>query len=157
MSKTDNSTDGKVIDFNEIRQAKIEEKRRKYERVVFKNVLGAYCAAEGDALKAVELVDLSTTGMSFQLPSTSKNLDSVKLKKEYVFRMYFSEDTYVPIHVVVQNKRPCVENGGTYYRFGCTVDTTTKGYETYSMFVQFLQKYAETAQQDNNKTRRIFF
>lgn len=155
-SKDGNET-SKVIDFGKVREKRIEEKRRQYERVLFKNVLGAYGVAEGEGLRAIELVDVSATGMSFQLPSYSKNLDGLKVGKEMIFRLYFSEDTYIPMGIKILNRRPCIENGNTYERFGCAIDTNMQSYGTYKTFVEFLTKYAESAHQDKGDLKLFFF
>jgi hypothetical protein len=149
--------DGKVISFTKVREAKIEEKRRKYERILFKHILGVYCVAEGKGLKAVELVDVSTGGISFQLPVNSKNLESLAAGRDVTFRFYFSQETFIPVQVKIQNERLCVENGQKYVRFGCTVDTTSQSYETYKLFVMFLGSYAETSHQDKGDLKFFFF
>lgn len=149
--------DGQVISFTKVREARIEEKRRKYERILFRHILGVYCVAEGQGLKAVELVDVSTDGMSFQLPIHSKNLEALRAGSEMGFRFYFSQDTFIPVHVKIQNERQCIEDGQKYIRFGCTVDITSQSYETYKLFVMFLSKYAETSQQDKGDLKFFFF
>lgn len=149
--------DGRVISFNKVREAKIEEKRRKYERVLFKNILGVYCVAEGQGLKAVELVNVSQEGLSFQLPHQSKNLENLKVGAELTFRFYFSQETYIPVHVKIQHEKDCLENGNKYFRFGCAVDQSSKSYEAYKLFVMFLSKYAETANQDKGDLKFFFF
>lgn len=160
MDTRDNNNknkDNQVISFTKAREAKIEEKRRRYERILFKHILGVYCVAEGQGLKAVELVDVSTEGLSFQLPSASKNLDILAVGKEVTFRFYFSQDTFVPVVAKLQNERHCIEDGQKYIRFGCVVDTNSQSYETYRLFVMFLSKYAETAQQDKGDLKFFFF
>lgn len=149
--------DGQVISFTKVREAKIEEKRRKYERILFKHILGVYCVAEGVGLKAVELVDVSPEGMSFQLPINSKNLDVLETGREIVFRFYFSQDTFLPVVVKIQNERQCIEDGQKFVRFGCAVDSTSQSYETYKLFVTFLSKYAATSQQDKGDLKLFFF
>jgi hypothetical protein len=154
-----NSKDGsaEVISFTKARDAKIEEKRRKYERVVFKHILGAYCVSEGQGLKAIELVDLSAEGLSFQLPATSKNLDGIAVEAEMIFRLYITPDTFFPVQVKILNKRAAIENGETYYRFGCSVDSTLSSYQIYKCFVEFLEKYASGCQQDQSDMKFFFF
>lgn len=152
-----NDSQGQVISFSKAREAKIEEKRRRYERILFKHILGVYCVAEGHGLKAVELVDVSADGLSFQLPVNSKNLESLAPGNELTFRFYFSQDTFVPIIVKVMNERSCVEDGQKYVRFGCVVDSSAQSYETYKSFVVFLSKYAEAAQQDKGDLKFFFF
>lgn len=158
MKNNDNGNmDGRVINFSKVREAKIEEKRRKYERVLFKHILGAYCVAEGQGLKAVELVDVSAEGLSFQLPVDSKNLDAATAGVALTFRLYFSQDTFIPVVAKIANSRQCIENGQRYVRFGCEVDKTTQSYETYKLFVTFLAKYAETSHVDTGDLKFFFF
>ena len=148
---------GQVINFTKAREAKIEERRRKYERTIFKHILGVYCVAEGKGLKAVELVDVSPDGLSFQLPHQSKNLEILEPGNTVTFRFYFSQETFIPVAVKVQNKRDCIENGQKYLRFGCSVDDSLQSYETYKLFVMFLGKYAETSHQDSGDLKFFFF
>lgn len=159
MEKRDSgkTTDGKVINLSVVREAKIEERRRKYERVLFKNILGVYCVAEKNGLKAVELVDVSAEGLSFQLPHDSKHLSSFAAGKEHAFRFYFSQDSFISVPVKVQNQRPCIEEGNRFVRFGCSVDTSAQSYEAYKLFVLFLEKYAATCQQDKGDGKFMFF
>ncbi len=158
MNPTDGNSDKpKLIDLGKVREAKTEEKRRKYERVLFKNLLGVYCVAEEDELRAVELVDVSAEGLSFQLPAHSKNLATFVTGKECIFRFYFSEETFIPVACRVANERHCIENGSTYVRFGCVIDQTLQSYGTYMCFVTFLTKFAQTAQVDDEKQRVRYF
>lgn len=156
-NQNNNDNQGQVISFTKAREAKIEEKRRRYERILFKHILGVYCVAEGQGLKAVELVDVSSEGLSFQLPVNSKNLEILSPGKDITFRFYFSQDTYIPVCVKVQNERSCIEEGQKYIRFGCFVDTASQSYETYKLFVMFLSKYAESSQQDKGDLKFFFF
>ncbi|MEW6056374.1 MAG: PilZ domain-containing protein [Bdellovibrionota bacterium] len=158
MSKKDvGNTEGRVINFSKAREAKIEERRRKYERILFKHILGVYCVAEGKGLQAVELVDVSEEGLSFQLPHNSKSLENIEANTPVTFRFYFSQETFLPITVKIQHGRDCIENGQKYVRFGTQVDTTSQSYETYKLFVMFLSKYAETSQQDTGDLKFFFF
>lgn len=125
--------------------------------MLFRNILGVYCVAEGTGLKAVELVDVSEAGLSFQLPQDSKNLKNIGVGSDFSFRFYFSQDSYLAILVKIQNQRPCIEDGQRFIRFGCAVDTTSRSYEAYRLFVAFLAKYAETSQQDKGDLKFVFF
>lgn len=158
MNPLDGKSDKpKIVDLGKVREAKTEEKRRKYERVLFKNLLGVYCVAQDEELRAVELVDVSEEGLSFQLPAHSKNLESFTSGKECLFRFYFSEETFIPVACRITNQRPCIEGGSTYIRFGCTVDQSLQSYGTYISFVNFLTKFAQTAQIDGAKQRVFYF
>ena len=157
MDRNNEPRDGQVIDFSAIRDAKIEEKRRKYERVLFKNILGVYCVAEGEGLKAVELIDISPEGLSFQLPVGSPNTKSIQVGTEMTIRFYFSQDTFIPVSLKVNNSRPCIEEGSTYTRYGCSVSKDTQSYETYKTFAQFLALYAETSHNDRGDLKLFYF
>lgn len=149
---------GQVIDFRSARDARIEERRRKYERVLFRNILGAYCVMNGGAkLDAVELVDASREGISFQLPLTSKNLSDMEHGKEMSFRLYFSQEAFLTLGVRIVNKRDCIEGGVAYARFGCAVDTAAPSYDTFLAFVNFLTSFAETGQMDTGGAKLSYF
>lgn len=149
--------EGQVISLNKIREEKIEEKRRVYERILFRNVLGAYCVVEGKVLRAVELVDVSSKGLSFQLPIHSKNLENLSEGRVLNLRFYFSEDTFFPVAIKIVNKRPSIEEGSSYIRFGCVVDESLHSYRSYLRFVEFLSAYAEDAQSDTNDVKLSYF
>lgn len=136
-----------VIDFNEARNQKLEEKRRKTERVFFKQLLGMYTVVDGEQMRAIDIVDISDEGLSFQVPFNPekpwpKNLEHFQI------RMYMNQDMYLPISLQIQNSRPCIENGVRYIRYGCKVDQSLQSYQAYRSFVQFLKSYAEHAHQD---------
>lgn len=140
----------KVIDFNEVRTQKLDEKRRKTERIFFKQLLGVYCVTEQqnhESLKAIEPVDISETGMSFQVPYDVNN-PWPQGAEEMTIRLYFSRDNYLPVMIKIVNSKPTIENGVRYVRFGCKVDETVSAYPAYREFVRFLRLYAEHSHQD---------
>ncbi|MGE0616470.1 MAG: PilZ domain-containing protein [Bacteriovoracia bacterium] len=145
-----------VIDFEEVRAKKLEEKRRKTERLFFKQLLGVYCVtgAEG-GVRQMEIVDVSEEGLSFVTPFDSKDpwpTDS----KEIPIRMYFSQDTYLPLHIKVANSRPYIEEGIRYVRYGCVVDQSLTTYEAYKQFVKFLHMYSENAHKDKGGVTHFY-
>lgn len=137
----------RVVDFNEVRQAKMEEKRRKTERIFFKNLMSVYCVVGKDKMRPIELIDVSEEGCSFQIPFDPKN-PWPRSSEEIPIRLYFSQDTYVSVVLKVQNSRPSIEEGQRYQRFGCTVDQTLSSYPAYQQFVRFLKAYADHAHKD---------
>lgn len=136
-----------VVDFNGAREKRLTEKRRKTERIFFKQLLEIYSVTGDSSMRPIEIVDVSEDGMSFQIPFKEEapwptETDEVPL------RVYFSRDTYIPVRVKIQNSRPAIEEGVRYIRYGCTVDKQTATYETYLQFVKFLKLYAENAYKD---------
>jgi hypothetical protein len=139
----------KVVDFSEKRAQKLDEKRRKTERIFFQNMIGVYSVINDRTMRPIEILDVSEDGCSFQVPFDAKNpwpAESVEIP----IRMYFSSDTYIPIVLRVQNSTATIGEGGArYVRYGCTVDKTLQTYPVYREFVRFLGLYAEQAHRDN--------
>ncbi len=139
-----------VVDFNEVRAQKLEEKRRSTERIFFKNLLSVYSVIEGSTLMPIEFMDISDEGCAFQVPydPTSpwpKETDQIPL------RIYFTQSTYLELKVTIRNSRTCIENNQRYVRYGCTIDTTSRAYEAYLQFVRFMRAYSEHSHRDLGK------
>jgi hypothetical protein len=148
--KDETPEDNHVIDFTQVRAQKLEEKRRKTERIFFKQLLGIYSVTNNEDARQIEIVDVSEEGISFQVPFNS-NDPWPRDKSEVPIRLYFSQDTYLPITLQIQNSRPYIENGVRFTRYGCKVDNTLTSYVAYLRFVQFLKTYAEHAHKDTGK------
>lgn len=136
-----------VVDFNEAREQKLEEKRRKNERVLLKNMLGIYCVTEDEKIRAIDVIDVSENGLSFQLvfdPAHPWPRD----EKDVGLRLYFTQDTYLPLRVQILNSRPVIDHGIRYVRYGCSIDPTLSSAETFKSFVTFLKAYSENAHRD---------
>ncbi|MFL5812197.1 MAG: PilZ domain-containing protein [Bdellovibrionia bacterium] len=142
----DNGTP-RVVDFNQVRTQKLEEKRRTTERIFFKHLLNVYSVVNTDQMMPIEFIDVSDDGCSFQVPYDPEK-PWPTTTSDIPLRVYFSQDTYLEIRVTVQNSRPSIENNRRYVRYGCTVDTTTASYAAYQQFVRFLKLYSEHAHKD---------
>jgi len=143
---------GELVDFSQVREQKIEEKRRKTERIFFKNLLAVYCVTATDAMAGVDLVDISEDGLAFQVRFDPRNPWPRDLN-ELPFRLYFSQDTYLEIGVVIQNSRQTIDGGARMVRYGCTIDKSWSSYATYLQFVRFLKLYAEHNHRDTGDTK----
>ena len=139
-----------VVDFGQVRTQKLEEKRRKTERILFQNLLGVFCQVEDSAIKELQMVDVSEDGCSFLVPFDTKNPWPTN-SSEFPVRLYFTQDTYLLIHIKVANSRPCIENGRRYVRYGCAVDQSVASYEAYRQFVRFMKSYSEQAHKDSGR------
>jgi hypothetical protein len=150
-SQDDGSNDTiKVIDFNQVRSQKMDEKRRKTERIIFQNLLGVYCVTGNAQMRQLQLVDVSEQGIAFVVPFDVKS-PWPRETEELPVRLYFTQDTYLPIQIQVVNSRPSIENGQRFVRYGCTVNTSLQSYETYCQFVRFLKSFSEQAHRDSGK------
>lgn len=137
----------RVVDFSQARAQKMDEKRRKTERIFFKHLLSVYTVIGNSKMVPIEIVDVSEEGCAFQVPYNAEN-PWPKETTDIPLRLYFSQDTYLEIHVKVQNSRPAIEESGRYVRYGCAVDKSTASYLAYQQFVKFLEMYAENAHKD---------
>jgi hypothetical protein len=137
----------RVIDFNRVREQRLEQKRRKNERVLFKNLLSVYLVQSSRHLIPVDLIDLSEEGCSFQLPQNHQNTLQPK-KDEAVLRVYLSQETFLEIFVKLVHSRPAIESHQRFVRYGCEVNQKVQSYQAYRHFVQFLKSYSEHAHRD---------
>jgi hypothetical protein len=146
--KTERGQTGEqVIDFGQARAQKLEEKRRKTERIFFKSLLSVYTVVSGKQMAPIEISDVSESGISFQIPFNADNPWPAD-QNEIPLRMYFSQDTFLEVIAKIQNSRSAIENGQRYVRFGCAIDTSVSSYPAYQQFVRFLKQYSEHAHKD---------
>lgn len=145
-----------VVDFIETRARRLEEKRRKTERIFFKQIMGIYCVVGDHELFPIDIVDMSEEGCSFQIEFNPYSSPWPEETKEIPLRLYFTQDTYLPLHLQIQNSRHYIENGKRYIRFGCKVDQSVSSYSAYQQFVRFLTFYSEHAHQDNGKVTHFY-
>jgi hypothetical protein len=143
----DTTEQKRVIDFNEIRAQKLDEKRRTTERIFFKHLLNVYSVVGHTTMFPIEFIDVSDDGCSFQVPYDPEKPMPIEAS-EIPLRIYFSQDTYLEIRVNIQNSRPSIENNRRYVRYGCKVSNNTASYAAYSQFVKFLRLYSEHAHKD---------
>lgn len=148
-SASGGTTERQVIDFNQMRAQKLDEKRRKNERIFFKHLLSVYTVmAGGKQMAAIEICDISEDGIAFQVPFNSEKPWPVSADTEIPLRLYFSQDTYLEVITKIVNSRPSIENGTRYTRYGCQVDQSTTSYPAYQQFVKFMKLYSEQAHKD---------
>lgn len=145
----------RVIDLSEVRNQRLEEKRRKTERVFMNQFLGVYCMTGNNSMHQIEIVDVSDEGLGFQVPVNPEKASPIT-EKNFPIRLYFNQESFLQVHVTIQNTRPAVQNGTRYTRYGCAVDPTTSTFEAYQAFVKFLKVYGEVSQKDKGDVN-VFF
>ncbi len=132
-----NYSNEQVVNLSSVRQEIIEEKRRDYERVVFKSNFGVYTFMEETGLNAIEVVDISEGGMQFQTPERSA--------------LHLNTGDMIPVRSF-----SAIENGNAVHRYGCLMDKTMASYAAIYHFVQFITKCAEHGHKDE-KHLKIFY
>jgi hypothetical protein len=153
---TDTNQTNRVIDLNEVRTQRLEDKRRKTERVFMNQFLGVYCMTGDNSMHQIEIVDVSEEGLGFQVPVDTGKANPIGMK-DFPIRLYFNQESYLQVHVTVQNQRSAKgENGTRYTRYGCSVDPSTSTYPAYQAFVKFLKVYGEVSQKDKGDVN-VFF
>lgn len=145
--KSKDKSKEQVIDLNNYRKNKNEERRREYERVLFNRILGVYSFAEKTGLHHVEVVDISFSGIRFKEDRPEHPL---KAGQKAALRFYFTPSSYLRLVVEVKRVIPFQEDDRMGLEYGCEIDKATKSYEVISELVAFMYKYAEVACQDNN-------
>lgn len=138
-----------IVDFNEKRAEKLEDKRRKTERIFFNQLMGVYSVTGGDQMSPVELIEVSDHGLSFQVPfSKDAKPWPNDMNQDIPIRLYFSQDTYLLVIAKIQNSTSKIENGVRFMRYGCAIDEKIASYDAYLQFVRFLKAYSEQAHKD---------
>ena len=135
-----------VVNLSSVRKEMIEEKRRDYERVVFKSNFGVFTLLEEIGLYAIEVLDISEGGMLFQTSQSSRF--KAKVGDSIPVRFYFATDHYLAIDVKIVRSFDAIEDGHAVHRYGCLIDKTMASYSAIYHFVQFITKCAEHGHKD---------
>jgi hypothetical protein len=139
--------ENRVVDFNQAREQRLEQKRRRTERILFRNLVSVYSMSEDSKPFPVDLIEVSEDGCSFQVLADAPTSSLVK-KDEIPLRIYFSQDTYLEVFAKIKNSRPSIEKNRRYVRYGCEIAKNVKSYAAYQLFVQFLKQYVVHAHRD---------
>ncbi len=140
--------DQAVVNLDQFRNRKQEEKKRKTERLFFHHLVGIYSVVEAGKMVPIELIDISEGGLAVQTPYESEK-QWTKDTNNIPIRLYFSPDSFMEITVDIKNSRPTIEGGSKYIRYGCEVQTDKKSYEAWKQFVSFLRVYSEVSEKDS--------
>lgn len=137
----------KIVDLIDYRKNKSEERRREYERVLFNRILGVYSFAEKTGLHHVEVMDISFSGIKFR---EEKPTHPLRAEDKVALRFYFTPSSYLRLVVEVKRVKPFKDEDREGLEYGCELDRNTKSYDVIQQLINFMQKYSETACQDEN-------
>ncbi len=137
----------KIVNLEDYRKNKSEERRREYERVLFNRILGVYSFAEKIGLNHVEVVDISYSGIKFKEDRPEHPL---KTGQKIALRFYFTPSSYLRLVVDVKRVTPFKEEDREGLEYGCELDKNTKSYDVIKQLIAFMYKYAEVACEDQN-------
>ncbi|MEE2743733.1 MAG: PilZ domain-containing protein [Bdellovibrionota bacterium] len=134
----------KVINFEEKRSGNIEKKRRKFERIMFKNILGAYAVVnESEDLFQVSLIDISRDGIQLETPIVKGQKGHFEKGEEVNLRIYFTSNSFLPILIEIKYGQERIEEGRSFMRYGASFDKELSSFKALESFIDFLYKFAE--------------
>lgn len=154
MAKDFEKKKADVLSFNNARAEQIEERRREYERVLFRNVLGVYTVIEQKGLHAIELVDISEQGLAFQVAANSSY--RLEIGEVLNLRLYFASDSFLPVCVKVVRVMDSIVDGVAMCQYGCAIDKSFKAYAAVFHLFQFIKACAEHGHVDSEHLK-IFY
>ena len=148
----------KLLDFVEKRKNNIEQKRRNFERILFKNMLGAYTTIDkGGVIYPVDLINISQEGCLFQVPWNGKKESLIEEGSEMTLRFYFTKKSYIPVVLTIKRGLEQLADGMTYMQYGCEFDRSMPSFEALEGFINFMEKFAEHSTIDKGDSRAMFF
>ena len=149
--------DGKPIDFVKKRKENIEKKRRAFERILFKDILGVYTVIDtNDGIFSIEMIDISKEGCLFQTPWIPGRDKKFKEESEIPLRMYFTKESFIPVNVIIKRASEHEQGGRAYMRYGCSFDKSVTSFSALNSFIDFLYKFAEHSAIDRGDPK-VFF
>jgi hypothetical protein len=136
-----------IIDLDQFRNRKQEEKKRKTERIFFHHLVGVYSIVQPGKMVPVDLIDVSEEGLAIQVPYESERVWPTDMNN-IALRLYFSPDQFMEIRVDIKNTNSTIEGGVRYLRYGCQIHTEQRTFSAWSQFVGFLKTFSEVSERD---------
>lgn len=137
----------RIINLEDYRKNKNEQRRREYERVLFNRILGVYSFAERSGLKHIEVFDISFSGIRFKEEGPETPF---KIGDTLSLRFYFTPSSYLRVAVEVKRMVPFKDNGRSGLEYGCEIDKNTRSYDVIRQLISFMYKYSEIACRDEH-------
>lgn len=147
----------KLVDFVAKRNKAIENKKRSFERILLSNFLGCYSVIESNgAIYPVQMVDISHDGCMIQVPTNKNNDEQFKVDTEITLRVYFTQDSFIPVVVKIKYGQDHIEKQATYVRYGCQFDKSNASFAALKPFIDFIYKFAELSVLDKGDAKVYF-
>lgn len=146
--------DSKLIQIGDLRTARQNDLRREYERILFGRILGCYTIAATTGMRAVEIVDISKSGISFKLDPKGSFYN---VGEDVDLRLYFSAKTYLAVRVSVKRAQETVESEGKSWTYGCTFDQNMQSYAVIEKLIDFIAAYSEHARKEDGHEKILLF
>ena len=133
----------KVVKFSELQKKKDERNRRQYQRVLMSNILGAFAVIDQKGLLEIDLVDISEEGIRFSMP---KGYGMFRKGEKLAFRLYFSQDDYIPLIIKIAWRQADNKNGVQVVNYGCQIEADEEVKACIQSLIVFIQQYTNIAE-----------
>ncbi len=149
---------GKVINFVKKRAEMIEERRQGFERIMFKNLLGAYAVLEDEGeITPLNLVDISQSGCGLEIPFSKGAQKRFKTGNPIKIRLYFTQNSFILCLAEVMYATEIIDlKGNKVLRLGCQFDKSISSYTALASFIDFLYKFAKFSSHDDGSSKAFF-
>jgi hypothetical protein len=135
------ASSGMVSDLSQRRTEKEAEERRRVTRTVLGKFVGVFVVVRAGLLQPVQIHDISTSGLSFDLP---QQVGAFNVEEAVNLRIYMSHDTYFTFSVKIANVRELSEQG--VFRHGAGFKKTSlSNEEALYHFVRFLETVSSSS------------
>lgn len=136
-------SDHSVLDMTERRQEVLKEERRLVRRTILSEFIGACAVVPEQGLAKVGIYDISEQGMAIDLESA---YGQFREGEEVAFRIYLSNDTFMPFIARVYNVRHIPEEG--VYRHGVAFVKESMNNDALTHFISFLESVSASLKTD---------
>jgi len=136
-----------IINLDNFRNRKQEEKKRKTERIFFHHLVGVYSVVRPGKMVPVDLIDVSEEGLAIQVPYQSEK-SWPNDTNNIPIRLYFSPESFIEVTVDIKNTHSTIEGGTRYLRYGCAIQSEQRTFHAWTQFVGFLKAFSEVSEKD---------
>lgn len=136
-----------IVNLDQFRARKAEEKKRKTERIFFHHLMGTYRVTSPGKMVPVDLIDVSEEGLGIQIPYDAEKswpTDTANIP----IRMYFSPENFMEVFVDIRNTHATIENGTRYLRYGCQIQSEQRTFTAWTHFIGFLKAFSDVSERD---------
>ena len=143
----------KVINFEDKRSENLEKKRRKFERLMFENLIEVYAEIKEEEIFKISLLDISRDGLQFEVPIIKGQKGPFSIGDIINVRLYFSSNSYLPATIEIKHSQENIEDGRSFYRYGCLIDKTEDSFKPLGSFIEFLYQFSEYSLVDKEQKK----
>lgn len=143
-----------VVKITELQEKKAGKDRRNAQRVLLGNLFGAFAVIDRKGLLKLQLVDLSETGLRFEL---EEKCGRFRKGERLAFRLYFSQFEYLPLTIKVVHTQNEQEENVSVVQYGCQFEADERVQECVRYLLEFVKRYVELAKDDTGDRQYLPF